>query len=461
MTSRVNADTARLFNQYKTTIRQIQKTVEQLSTGQRIVDPGDGVSGFERSEKLSIDRASELVKMDAIQSRLSWYGTSNTYLTEIREIATKMSELSMHALSGATSAEDLDILDDEFQTMKSRISQIVDGEGGARLPHGTYGDVPFFLDFSPGIVLSTLQQGDGLTDKAVNLYTGFNHEGFPTLPLLTASDLNTTGIPQTTPKYTGTASAGSTTTITLPETASSIDNVYQNMVVSITGGTGNGQTATIASYNGTTRVATLTAAVGTALDNTSQFSIDSNLPNYTLTDLGGRTSVRFASHVWGADNYRIDHLDAADPDFKALTAQERDFRTANSISSTDLDPRTYEEKIARRKLNIFDPEFGNLQSKENASRMFDQLGRAIDQISIFITREDSKAESLKQQYDFFVEIRNRQDVAIKNFSGVEFPKAAATLEQLTVAHGMIFELASRLSDNFGLLNDLVSNRGQR
>ncbi|MFT4552487.1 MAG: flagellin-like hook-associated protein FlgL [Chlamydiales bacterium] len=461
MTSRINADTARLFNQYKSTVIKIQKTVEQLSTGRRIVDAGDGVSSFERSEKLSIDRASGLVKMQAIQSRLSWYGSSNTYLTEIRESVTKMSELSMHALSGATSVEDLNILDGEFQSLKARIAQVVDGEGGERLPHGTFGDVPFFLGFSPGVVLNTLQEGDGLTDKAVNMYTGFNHEGFPTLPFLTSSDLDTTGIPKTTPKYTGTASAGSTTTITLPETASSIDDVYQNLVISITGGAGSGQTATIASYDGVTRVATLTAAVGTALDNTSQFSIDSNLPNYTLMDIGGLKSVRFASHVWGADNNRMDHLDSSTPTFKAQTAIEREFRTANGIADTDLDPRTHEEKIARRKLNIFDPEFGNVKSKENAKRMFEQLGNAIDQISIFITREDSKAESLNQQYDFFVEIRGRQDVAIQNFSGVDFPKAAATMEQLKVAHGMIFELASRLSENAGLINDLVSNKGKR
>lgn len=71
----------------------------------------------------------------------------------------------------------------------------------------------------------------------------------------------------------GTASAGSTSSITLAASASASDGAYNGMTVYITGGAGNGQSAVISNYVGATKVATLSAALGTALDNTSAYSI--------------------------------------------------------------------------------------------------------------------------------------------------------------------------------------------
>ena len=72
---------------------------------------------------------------------------------------------------------------------------------------------------------------------------------------------------------TGTAVAGATATITLAAGASSVDNAYKGMVINLTGGTGSGGTATILSYVGSTKVATLQANWTTPPDNTSTYSI--------------------------------------------------------------------------------------------------------------------------------------------------------------------------------------------
>lgn len=71
---------------------------------------------------------------------------------------------------------------------------------------------------------------------------------------------------------TGTAQAGSTTSITLAASASSTDGAYVGMPIAITGGTGSGQSSTITAYNGTTKVATV-ASTWSAPGVTSTYSI--------------------------------------------------------------------------------------------------------------------------------------------------------------------------------------------
>ncbi len=82
--------------------------------------------------------------------------------------------------------------------------------------------------------------------------------------------------------FTGTATAGTATTITLPAAASVYLGAYVGNVITITGGTGSGQTRTIISYNGQTAmsaalgnsgVATVSVAWGTNPDATSTYSI--------------------------------------------------------------------------------------------------------------------------------------------------------------------------------------------
>ncbi len=72
---------------------------------------------------------------------------------------------------------------------------------------------------------------------------------------------------------TGSAQAGSTTTITLAAGASAVDNIYNGLLLTITSGTGSGQSAIIVGYNGTTKVATLAGVLTTAPAASSGYSI--------------------------------------------------------------------------------------------------------------------------------------------------------------------------------------------
>ncbi len=74
----------------------------------------------------------------------------------------------------------------------------------------------------------------------------------------------------------GTAQAGTATTITLDAGENANNNFYDHTMIVIDSGTGVGQSRTIESYNGTTKVATLSDAWAITPDNTSNWII---LPN--------------------------------------------------------------------------------------------------------------------------------------------------------------------------------------
>lgn len=72
---------------------------------------------------------------------------------------------------------------------------------------------------------------------------------------------------------TGTAQAGASSTITLDAGASANDDFYNKCYITITEGTGKGQTRLITDYVGSTKVATVDTAWDTTPDNTSVFRI--------------------------------------------------------------------------------------------------------------------------------------------------------------------------------------------
>jgi hypothetical protein len=71
----------------------------------------------------------------------------------------------------------------------------------------------------------------------------------------------------------GTAQAGGASTVTLASGASATDDTYNNSTVTITGGTGIGQTRTITDYVGSSRVATVDSAWTTTPDSTSTYDV--------------------------------------------------------------------------------------------------------------------------------------------------------------------------------------------
>ena len=86
--------------------------------------------------------------------------------------------------------------------------------------------------------------------------------------------------------HTGTAQAGSTTTITLASTASATNDIYNGMTVYLSSGTGSGQIKVITDYVGATKVAT----VSTWTTNPASNSVYEVMPLVTIAH-GSETPV--------------------------------------------------------------------------------------------------------------------------------------------------------------------------
>ncbi len=92
--------------------------------------------------------------------------------------------------------------------------------------------------------------------------------------------------------YSGTLTAGTASTITLPFGVSVYDNVYNGWIVEITDGTGEGQKRFIIAYDGDTLTATVHKAWDTTPDNTSVVSLYKNFEKFLLS-----TDVESAYHI--------------------------------------------------------------------------------------------------------------------------------------------------------------------
>lgn len=75
---------------------------------------------------------------------------------------------------------------------------------------------------------------------------------------------------------TGTAQAGAASTITLAAGASAVNDFYKGMVITITSGTGSGQTRVIHGYAGSTKIASIMPNWTTNPDGTSAYSVLAN-----------------------------------------------------------------------------------------------------------------------------------------------------------------------------------------
>jgi len=104
----------------------------------------------------------------------------------------------------------------------------------------------------------------------------------------------------------GTAQAGTSNSITLAAGESSTDEIYDNNLIVIVGGTGAGQSRVIVEYNGTSKVATVGQVWEVTPDNTSEYEIladhQSDIVHHGLAQAGGATSITLATTASATDD---------------------------------------------------------------------------------------------------------------------------------------------------------------
>lgn len=106
---------------------------------------------------------------------------------------------------------------------------------------------------------------------------------------------------------TGTAQAGTSLTITLANTASSVDDTYNDQTAHTTGGTGSGQYRLITGYVGSTRIATVSTAWSTNPDATTTYEVVDARDSFIISHIarnaryvgGARKSISFGASAEG------------------------------------------------------------------------------------------------------------------------------------------------------------------
>lgn len=456
MAGRVTGQAAKLLKTYELTRSRLDQSVEQLSSGSRIDQPGDHPVDFERVARLRLDQSQSVARSQAVQSKITWYQSRVAFLTDIRETLSNMSQLSLKANSGGLNAADRQVLDGTFQSLKKYISDTIDGSSGAASPVGAFRGTPLLLGYSPPVDAET-----DLSDiDRLNLYTGTGLQGFHSLPLIPQVPVGDPPSGPVTAKLTGTAASGSTTEVILDANAFTEDETYAGLTLSVTGGTGSGQTAQIASYNGETRTATFQTALGVALDATSTYEITAGQSNRTIHAMGKVTSLTFASNIWGADNHRDPSTEDLTK-FEALTIAEKNYRSANSIPDTDLIPKTVAENNARAALNIFDPTQGHIREEEQAEKMFGQLENAVKRISELISSEGAKVSYLQKQYSLEQEAQLAENAGIEQFKNIDFAATQSAYTETSLDLERVLSLVGRIEDARASLNSLLSSGGRR
>lgn len=271
-------------------------------------------------------------------------------------------------------------------------------------------------------------------------------------------------VPSVSPRLYGTAQTGSgASSLILPDSASEISDIYQGSTLIIRQGTGEGQVATISSYDGIKKQASFETPLSTALDNSSQFVLVSPLKNtYVFSPDPQKDTLRFAEHIWGADNYRLNRLDDNLDTFKSLTETEEAYRQANGIVDTDLNAYTDEEKIERRKLNIFDHEFGSLKNSSYARRMMSQIANALDQVNLSITRFDAKFGNLQRQKEHFEEAMIGNTEAIEKIESTDVARNVIQAENFNLTQQILIpRVMKNILATFRGLNQLIQNQGRQ
>jgi subtilisin-like proprotein convertase family protein len=197
----------------------------------------------------------------------------------------------------------------------------------------TWNPVPIGMPPDTGLTLDTISSVSVGIDRTEEAYVVFSfHNGDNSAGAIELTKFNLANGAPVQQIHSGTAQVGAASSITLDAGASSTDNAYQEDIITITGGTGMGQSRFIASYVGATQVATVFSpwTTGAVPDSTSTFLItspnpyqslyswnsttpaynptvivDNNVPNYVDPTTGAQTTDSMSGKVvyvtWNTD----------------------------------------------------------------------------------------------------------------------------------------------------------------
>ncbi len=150
----------------------LNKSLNRLSSGSKIVSPSDDAAGLAVSEKLQAQNRRLDAASTNVQNAMSYIQTADGFMSSMSKVLTRMSELSMMAKDVTKNPGDVALYQQEFQALQQQLSDTVGG-GTLATPLGTFNGITLFGPNAAGLSV-TIGEGAGqtMTIAQTNLQDG-------------------------------------------------------------------------------------------------------------------------------------------------------------------------------------------------------------------------------------------------------------------------------------------------
>ena len=139
----------------------LNKSLNRLSSGSKIVLPSDDAAGLAVSEKLQAQNRRLDAAATNVQNAMSYIQTADGFMSSMSKVLTRMSELSMMAKDVTKNAGDIALYQQEFQALQQQLSDTIGG-GALATPLGTFNGITLFGPNAAGLSV-TIGEGASQT----------------------------------------------------------------------------------------------------------------------------------------------------------------------------------------------------------------------------------------------------------------------------------------------------------
>ena len=119
-----NATNRFFLTNYNNQNSKLQTSMARLSSGQRIIQPGEAPADLGISERFRAQVKNSEEAGRVIQNAINMFQSTDAWMQEVNNILDRMSELAVGAADGSKSDDDRANLDLEFQQLKSEVARI-------------------------------------------------------------------------------------------------------------------------------------------------------------------------------------------------------------------------------------------------------------------------------------------------------------------------------------------------
>jgi flagellin len=161
----------------KNTNRSLADTVGRISSGDKLGNIGDDALGYSKAQKLQSSATRLQASKVNIQNAVSYAQTTNSFLGNIMDVLTRMSEIASQARGVSVPAEDIKGYEYEFNQLSRQLQDII-GQSKAtdgKRPHATFNGIELFAPQTENgvkVVITDDSSSNALRIPEVNLRAG-------------------------------------------------------------------------------------------------------------------------------------------------------------------------------------------------------------------------------------------------------------------------------------------------